>query len=191
LKVGRDRGWEAYGIEVSKWAADCGRTTYNLDIRNIKLESVEEVWGKGFDAITLNHVAEHLHHPTAVFKMIFKILNDKGILLVDVPNELEGFMYNIVGNLGRKYIWYRSKEPTLHHTYFYTKDSLIKVLDKCGFKEIFNRTLNEDMLIRSKIIGGEAIKKYLFKIGGFFNQGPVIEILAKKKECFHEVDIDT
>ena len=186
LKIGKDRGWEVYGIELSKWAADYGRRNFNLDIRNINLEEVAGTWGVGFDVVTLNHVLEHLPSPSGAIKMISEILHEEGLILIEVPNELDDLMF-LVARV-RKLLYNRLynilKEPLIHHTFFFTKDSLIKILEKSQFQILYIRTLNEDMLIQSNTfgVGGQLVKKILYKVGALIGRGPVIEVLARKRK---------
>jgi len=182
LKIGKDRGWEVYGIELSKWAADYGRINFNLDIKNKNLEKVAGLWRFRFDVITLNHVLEHLPSPSGALKIISEILHEEGLILVEVPNEFDQLMFLIAGGLGRKWLYNRHKGPIIHHTFYFTKDSLIKMLEKSGFQTLFIRTLNDDMLIRSHIFGGQLVKKIFYKVGVFIGRGPVIEVLARKQK---------
>ncbi|WP_333653014.1 class I SAM-dependent methyltransferase [Dissulfurispira sp.] len=186
LKIGKDRGWEVYGIELSKWAADYGRRNFNLDIRNINLEEVAGTWGVGFDVVTLNHVLEHLPSPSGAIKMISEILHEEGLILIEVPNELDQLMF-LVARV-RKW-WYNRlynfyKGPIIHHTFFFTKDSLIKILERSQFQILYIRTLNEDMPIQSTRfgVGGQLVKKILYKVGALIGRGPVIEVLARKRK---------
>lgn len=182
LKIGKDRGWEVCGIELSKWAADYGRRNFNLDIRNINLEEVVWLWRLEFDVVTLNHVLEHLTSPSGAIEMISEILREEGLILVEVPNEFEQLMFVVAGELGRKWMYNRHNGPIIHHTFFFTKESLIKMLEKSGFQILSTRTLNEDMLIRSNIFGGRLVKKIFYKLGALIERGPIIEVLASKRK---------
>jgi hypothetical protein len=90
-------------------------------------------------------------------------------------------MFKMAGRLQRKWLYNRHKGPVMHHTYFFTQESLSKIIDKCGFQILFARTLNEDMLIRSNMVGGRLIKKILYKVGALIERGPIIEIMARKQ----------
>ncbi len=194
LKIGKDRGWEVYGIELSKWAADYGRRNFNLDIRNIdirniNLEEVAGTWGVGFDVVTLNHVLEHLPSPSGAIKMISEILHEEGLILIEVPNELDQLMAFLIARVrkwlyNRLYNFYIYKGPLIHHTFFFTKDSLIKILERSQFQILYIRTLNEDMFVQRNIfgVGGQLVRKILYKVGALIGRGPIIEVLARKRK---------
>ncbi|MDO9565591.1 MAG: class I SAM-dependent methyltransferase [Candidatus Desulfaltia sp.] len=79
-------GWEIYGVELSKDACDFARETYGLnEINNCDLLSLDFP-DNFFDVITLWHVLEHLGNPKDTLKMIYKILKEDGLLLVESPN---------------------------------------------------------------------------------------------------------
>lgn len=77
-------GWQAHGIEVSAQQVQVARQ-YGADA-----ELCSDFAGyeprQRFDAITFNHVLEHVPSPRAYLERAAQLLNADGILLVSVPN---------------------------------------------------------------------------------------------------------
>lgn len=80
----RQLGWDSCGIEPDpKAASHAGRAGVPMigssheDLRSSCSE---------FDAITLNHVLEHVHHPASVLRALWRALRPGGQLWVAVPN---------------------------------------------------------------------------------------------------------
>lgn len=53
---------------------------------NTVVKDIEDIQNKKFDVITLWHVLEHVYQPTEYLKQINDRLEDKGLLLIAVPN---------------------------------------------------------------------------------------------------------
>ena len=80
----RAGGWLVEGIESDPRAVEVARRT-GLDVRqglfpNPDLDSAR------FDAVTLNHVLEHLADPIAALREAFRVLKPGGLLSITTPN---------------------------------------------------------------------------------------------------------
>lgn len=95
--------------------------------------SIEEAKGK-YDVITLNHSFEHMRDPGLVLKMLFKLLEGEGLLVVGVP---------VVGHAWRTYgvCWVGLEPP--RHFYLHTPRSLQTLCSNTGFR-IADVTYNSD-----------------------------------------------
>ncbi|MCI0474422.1 MAG: class I SAM-dependent methyltransferase [Ignavibacteria bacterium] len=132
LKSCSDAGINGTGIDVSKTALAFARGSFGLDV---SAKSVDELLkeGKKFDVITLWHVLEHFLNPVEELVKIRSLLNDNGLLFIEVPN-FNSIKFRISG-----YKWKGGNHP-LYHRSFFTVKSLSAVLKKAGFSE--SRKLN-------------------------------------------------
>lgn len=126
LKLFKDRGWEAWGVEPSG-SANIARKR-GLKILNQTIEEAR-LPKNYFDLIVLNHTLEHFENPTPILKKVRSLLQPKGKIFVDVPN---------FGGLSASVC--RSRWPYLipeEHYYQFAPDTLKKVFEKSGFRVIF------------------------------------------------------
>ena len=75
------------GTEVSDSAIAIAEQKYNLDLTKGTIEEID-FGDQRFDNISMFHVLEHVHDPKSVIKKCFNLLNDRGILFIAVPNEI-------------------------------------------------------------------------------------------------------
>jgi len=85
LAAMRELGWEVVGVEPDGQAVKVAQERFGLNV----YESVLEEIGfpdDTFDAITMNHVVEHLPDPIGTLRECKRILKKGGRLVVTVPN---------------------------------------------------------------------------------------------------------
>jgi SAM-dependent methyltransferase len=76
------------GTEVSESAVRVARERYGLNVVQGRIEGIQ--LDSGFDVITLYHVLEHVPDPLSTLRRCRELLNPHGILVVAVPNDLQG-----------------------------------------------------------------------------------------------------
>ena len=80
----KEKGWDVTAIEKSPQARTFAKEHFNLNVYDeSKLKDLPD---KSFDTITLWHVMEHLEHLNETWELLYKLLDDNGILVVAVPN---------------------------------------------------------------------------------------------------------
>jgi len=85
VRVARDCGWEAMGVELSPDAAAIGRRAYDVEI--IEGDFLEARLPSGsFDVVTMYHVLEHLPEPVQALTQAVGLLAPGGVLVVATPN---------------------------------------------------------------------------------------------------------
>ena len=90
LEVVRRRGWQVTGIERSTGMAAHAAKALGLEVFCGTLEQAR--WSEGaFDVVTLNMVLEHIDDPHRLVSQVARLLNDHGLLFVEVPN-MDSFM---------------------------------------------------------------------------------------------------
>jgi 2-polyprenyl-3-methyl-5-hydroxy-6-metoxy-1,4-benzoquinol methylase len=80
----REAGWEVRGIEPDPASADIARRA-GLDVEQVGLQETQ-LADRSFDAITLNHVIEHLHNPGQAVARCRELLRPEGTLWIATPN---------------------------------------------------------------------------------------------------------
>jgi SAM-dependent methyltransferase len=97
---------------------------YNCGII-IHKKTLDEFSGN-YDMIMLHHAFEHMDHPLAVMKSIYRLLNDKGLVLIRIPLA-DGYSW-------RKYgiDWVQLDAP--RHFFLHTTKSMQLLCDQTGFK---------------------------------------------------------
>lgn len=117
----KERGWEVFGVEPSKKSAEVaqkrGIEAIVDSFENIKIN-------QKFDLVIFNHVLEHLSDPEGVLNQSKNLLDDKGLLLISLPN-------------------FDSVNPILlpeEHLWHFTPTSMRMLLEKEGFILLYFKT---------------------------------------------------
>jgi SAM-dependent methyltransferase len=138
LRVAREDGWTAVGIETSPDFAEYAARYSQAEVIQKPLQECR--FNKNtFDAVVLGAVLEHLYNPAEVIQEIARILKPGGALFVDVPNERG--LYFIAGNLYYRFRlrdWVVNLAPTFspYHVFGFTPGSLKKLLGKNGLHPV-------------------------------------------------------
>jgi SAM-dependent methyltransferase len=109
---------EVYGIDVIKEELEKAKRN-GLNVKYADLRKKLPFSDSFFDGVSCSHVLEHLEDGTTAISEFKRILKDKGILLISVPN----FSFK------RFYTDYTHKRP-------YPKQALFKLLNDYGFYDI-------------------------------------------------------
>lgn len=123
LVAARDFGFKPVGVEPSRWLADYGRRTYNIDVRDGILEP-GVFPEQSFDVITIWDVIEHVPDPHSVLTLIHSLLKPNGILLLSTP-DVDSAPAKLMGS---KWPFWLSV-----HLHYFTRATITKQLEKGGF----------------------------------------------------------
>ena len=77
--------WETYGIEFDKNYTNFCNKKLKLNITNKNFLNVKP--SKKFDLITFNKVLEHIANPRRLLKHATKLLNNDGVVYIEVPDS--------------------------------------------------------------------------------------------------------
>src|SRR5207248_8628041 len=124
LDEARGRGWQAMGLEPSRFASSYARDRLGLDVRTGDLFESDLPPG-AFDAVVMADVIEHLPNPARALERIARALRPGGVLLLVLP-DAGSRVARILG--GR---WW-SVIPT--HVQYFTRRSLITLLGRHGWQ---------------------------------------------------------
>lgn len=188
LSVASKRGWEGYGLEPSEKFAKFASDKYGLKVKVSSLDAAGYP-DDFFDVVTLNMALEHIDEPKKHLIEIKKILKNRGLLFIEVPNT-DSLMLKIAA----LYFWLKKKNwsPVLsplhypYHCYGYNKTSIKYLLSAAGMRI-------EKMFIRDSSLrgfrpdsGGTAFEKIarnaITKLAGFVGQGDVLIVLSENRK---------
>ena len=120
-----------------------------------KIGVIEDLNLGKFDIITFHHVLEHLPDPGAFLTHISGMLSDGGVGHLLIPNEgsLNSRFKSLMSKMKLKKRPFKHLAPG-HHLWFYEKQTIIRLLDKYGFKidYIGTRATEKSRGIASRLI---------------------------------------
>jgi len=141
LSLARERGWDPYGIDISRYAVEYAQTRFGICAARGELTDVRFP-DREFDVITLWDVFEHFRNPSAQLQEMHRVLKDDGVVLLDTPNaealirRISHLLYGV--SLGK--ISYPARK--LHHVfhlYYYSRKTLRSIVRKHGFDIVWMR----------------------------------------------------
>ncbi len=124
LVLMRSIGWQVAGIEPSPAAANVARERHGLDVSVGEVEKVT-VPKAAYDAITMQHVIEHVHEPVSVLEATLAALKPGGVLSIRTPN---------LDSLGRnrfRDMWMHMDPP--RHLRLFIPSTLATCVKRAGF----------------------------------------------------------
>lgn len=123
VEVAQAMGWEADGVEPSRWAAELARSRG----LSVICGTVDDLHGQAssYDLVTLWDVVEHLPDPAAELRRLYGLLRRGGLLAistmdVDAP---------IARLLGRRWPWYMQM-----HLFYFSRRTLRQLVENAGFE---------------------------------------------------------
>lgn len=123
LNSARDRGWEVYGVEISKTMVEYAKRELDIDVFNGTFEESNFPDGY-FDLIITYSTLEHTLDPQAFLKEANRILRNDGLIVIAVPDIGSWF-----GNRRFQY-------KPLEHLYYFDHDTISKMLKNAGMEAI-------------------------------------------------------
>lgn len=131
LRTMHELGWHVCGVEPDAAAARVAREHYGLDVTCGTLEEAA-LPARRFDAITMNHVVEHLPDPITTLRECGRVLNSTGRLVITTPN---------VESLGRRVFrasWRGLEVP--RHLQLFSVTTLAECATRAGLRVYAART---------------------------------------------------
>ena len=150
VREAREQGWDAAGIEPSRWLVSWGRKNlgeklYQGTLRQGSFQDHQ------FDVLTMWDVLEHVPDPMAELQECSRILRPGGILVINYP-DFGSFLARLAGSRW----WFLLS----NHLYYFTPITMRKYLEKAGF-----RVERSAMHWQTLPLG------YLAKISGIYSPG--------------------
>lgn len=145
LSVFDENGWTCLGVEFNQFAASFAREKFKLDIVQKSIFDFTASDRK-FDCIMLWGVLEHFTRPLNVLEKAYELLNDGGLLVLEVPSGdsvLVRYHEAFGGYIDRIIEGDR-------HIMLFSSRSLQQMTERCGFRlvHIQSNGLDIDTLLR-------------------------------------------
>ena len=126
LAVGKQRGWDVTGVELSESSVRFAREA-GFEVRSAPLPA-SGFPDQAFDLITMNHVLEHIADTPPVMREVRRLLSRNGLLFISLPNVHAWKFYLRRGS----YDWTFHTDHYIH----FSIDTLSKFLNRNGFEVI-------------------------------------------------------
>lgn len=131
MEVAEKKGWEVYGIEVSKPAVDhaekLGFTVFHGELQDAEFPD------DYFDVVTASEIIEHCPQPEILLNEVFRILRPGGLFWATTPSA-RGLSYQLTG-----LDWTTICPP--EHLQLFSKKGVGLMLDEAGFSAFEIQTL--------------------------------------------------
>jgi 2-polyprenyl-3-methyl-5-hydroxy-6-metoxy-1,4-benzoquinol methylase len=141
LQVARENGYQAEGLELSRWAAKHARAA-GFTVHCETLGERARV-GAAYDVVTLWDVVEHFADPRAELSAAFRLLRPGGQLCLSTIDA--GSL--VARLLGSRWPWLMEM-----HLFYFDRRTLLALLEEAGFQRIqvttYTHTVSADYLLR-------------------------------------------
>lgn len=124
MQAMRERGFDAYGVEISPTIARHAIERFGFDTVHVGSLATAPFPERSFDLITMWDVIEHVIEPRALLARAAELLKPGGLLVVETQNIDSAF----ARALGRRWHHYKHAE----HIYHFTPASLRRLLGSVG-----------------------------------------------------------
>ena len=129
LKCFKDFGCECKGIDLNEGFVKYGREVLGLDLEHGQLTDFNFP-AESFDIILFHQLLEHLRDPGAFLEEIARLLKPGGYIELSVPDaETE------------------LKLDFPNHLFYFSRDSLMRLIEKAGFEDVPHRNNEQPGLI--------------------------------------------
>jgi 2-polyprenyl-3-methyl-5-hydroxy-6-metoxy-1,4-benzoquinol methylase len=136
----RRSGWQVYGIEMSRSAADTARERSGAKVFNGDISAA--VFDPGqFDVITAFHVLEHAYSPREMLYRVSRWLKPGGIYYMMVPN-IDSGGFKTFGSY-----WFALELP--RHLFHFCPESLTRMADSVGLEMLDVKLYREPFIENS------------------------------------------
>lgn len=125
LELARTCGWQVAAVEPDPVARE------RIVSNEIEARPSAEAWfdqAGRFDAVTLNHVIEHVHDPHELLSAAFSLLKPGGQIFVETPN-VDALAHGLYGR-----DWASLDPP--RHLLLFNRKSLRQAMQSVGFRRI-------------------------------------------------------
>ncbi|MDP2586618.1 MAG: class I SAM-dependent methyltransferase [Candidatus Komeilibacteria bacterium] len=158
VRLAKEDGWQAEGVEISDYAAGLGRSR-GLNIITGTLTSLS-LPAENYNAVTMLDVLEHLTDPLTTLAEVYKVLKPGGLLLINTPDA-----GSLVAKISGKQ-WHMLVPP--EHLHYFSQTNLTNFLNSNGFKTVLTAK-----------IGKKFTLEYIFKTLYHWQKLSIWKLLSK------------
>ncbi|MGB1548110.1 MAG: methyltransferase domain-containing protein [Alphaproteobacteria bacterium] len=176
VRAAQEQGIQAEGIELSSWACEKAKAEHGIDLLEGDLVRDDLSLRPHYDVVVMNHVLEHLVEPLAYLERIHDLLAPDGLLAIEIPQQF-------INPIDLLYRAAQHQRPyslaSIHHPYFYTVSSVLRLMEMSGFKvEHLVTWLPEQVFHLYSPIVTHPLQAMLWFANRIALRGHVIEIFA-------------
>jgi 2-polyprenyl-3-methyl-5-hydroxy-6-metoxy-1,4-benzoquinol methylase len=125
VEIAAQHGWEAWGVEPSRWAVEQARAQGLRIIEGtLATSGLAEA---SIDVVTMWDVIEHLTDPFAEIQQAYRLLKPGGLLAVHTM-DIDSLFARV---MGARWPWLMEM-----HVYYFSKRTLQAMLAKAGFAKL-------------------------------------------------------
>lgn len=135
LRLAREQGWEAVGVEPSPSLHRIATEQLGLTVHNCFLDAVPESEYGSFDVVALSDVFEHVTEPRAFLRLAARFLAPDGLLYLKVPNARWSLLKQKASEALRRPLS-RGVWDSYEHVVHYTEPTLRAMLEAGGFRPV-------------------------------------------------------
>jgi len=175
-------GFDSTGIEPNIGYSNYAKDQYQANVKTGQLDDIDDK----FDVITMFHVMEHIPNPIKTFKKLYDLLNEDGLLFIEVPN-IESFSQSPDNTFFKAHIHYFSAATLIACAGQYfdsidldNSDNNIRVLfsKRSSIKELELPT-KIDIETSKTILAQKSWFNYVFKGKGYQKLLTRIKVIAQ------------
>ena len=150
LNAAMKRGWSGQGYDVDKESTEI--TSNRLGVSIYCGDFFSNQFDNNYDLITMHQVLEHLKDPNKYLEKISSLIKTDGHIFIAVPNikSLSSKIKHSFERLGLRRKNIGKYYDTNHHVLYFEPKTLKKLLEKHGFKIIFQRNCHSAKPNQSK-----------------------------------------
>ncbi len=126
-----DHAKKLVGIELNREYCEWANKELQSNIEMISRDLNDVRFNEKFDLIISNYTIDHLTNPYETLMRMRSLLNDNGMMYILVPNRDEALNYYAspkTRGCYQTFFWHKA------HMFYFTKDTLGKLLDKCNLE---------------------------------------------------------
>jgi len=156
VELAKERGWDAWGVEPSTWAAEQARARGLHVITGTLTDG--QIPGDYFDVVTMWDVIEHLTDPAQELRNVHRVLKPGGIFAIHTI-DIESLFARV---MGARWPWLMEM-----HLYYFSPRTLGKMLERNGFTIIRSSAQGRFLRLGYFITRIEPYSKLLYRLLNF------------------------
>lgn len=122
LYLFKNKGWDVLGLDPSDKCIELSKKHYDISVIKGTFDLSLFENEKPFNIIILCHVLEHLVYPDIVIEQLHKLINEDGVVYIEVPNLMKPYA-------PKCYFGFE-------HVNFFTPTSLVNLISVNGFEVV-------------------------------------------------------
>jgi len=171
LEAAKNRNIQHLGIDISDYAVETCKSL-GLNAQNVTFDDLKSRKQR-YDLIFMQHVLEHFNDPFQTLNDCFELLNDKGLVVILVPNST----YNRAVKKNSAHRFYSINGVGAEHYVYFNYTNIQKVLKATGF-EVVQKNYP---VFTKKYFSVEFFLNRIFRrLLTFFNSDQELLVIAQK-----------